>query len=107
MIELLSIRATMLKHLHDFKENVSQISKMSNDIFSVSLTFGVHDGKERVLKNDGKNVIDRTKVDSEVMDIKKYLTAHVFIKTFDNFAKENVFKGKLTALEKFVKYRNL
>jgi len=105
--ELLSIRATMLKHLLDFKENVSQISKMSNDIFSVSLTFGVHDGKERVLKNDGKNVIDRTKVDSEVMDIKKYLTAHVFIKTFDNFAKEIVFNGKLTALEKFVKYRNL
>merc|ERR1719219_909148 len=60
-----------------------------------------------MMRIDGNIVSDKTNVDSDVEAIKKSLTTHGFIKIFDNFAEENIFKGKLTALEKFIKYRNL
>merc|ERR1712212_477334 len=104
--DLLRLRKMMLKTLQDFQENVSQEFKISKDLFSVALNLGFQ-RKERMIKSDGNYVTDKTSVDSEIKEVKKTVTAHGFIKMFDNFAQENIFKGQPTALEKFVKHENL
>merc|ERR1712105_92641 len=104
--ELLLLREMMLENLQDFKEKFSEVFNIPKDLFSLSLNLGFQ-RQERMIKIDGNYVSDKTNVDSDVEALKKNLTTHGFIKIFDNFAQENIFKGKLTALEKFIKYRNL
>ena len=56
-------------------------------------------------KVEGK-IIDTNKIDTQVDDIKKDISKHTLIKTFETYADENVFKQKSTALELFIKNRN-
>ena len=56
-------------------------------------------------KVEGK-IIDTNKIDTQVDDLKKDMSKHTFIKTFETYADENVFKQKATALELFIKNRN-
>ena len=56
-------------------------------------------------KVEGK-IIDINKIDTQVNDLKKDMSKHTFIKTFETYADENVFKQKSTALELFIKNRN-
>ena len=63
--------------------------------------------RKRVMKINGNHVTDQTKVDFDVKAVKNILTTHEFIKIFDNFIQENIIKGRSTALEKFIKHKNL
>ena len=56
-------------------------------------------------KVEGK-IIDTNKIDTQVDDLKKDISKHTLIKTFETYADENVFKQKSTALELFIKNRN-
>ena len=56
-------------------------------------------------KVEGK-IIDTNKIDTQVNDLKKDISKHTLIKTFETYADENVFKQKSTALELFIKNRN-
>ena len=56
-------------------------------------------------KVEGK-IIDTNKIDTQVDDLKKDISKHTLIKTFEAYADENVFKQKSTALELFIKNRN-
>ena len=56
-------------------------------------------------KVEGK-IIDTNKIDAQVDDLKKDISKHTLIKTFETYADENVFKQKSTALELFIKNRN-
>ena len=53
-----------------------------------------------------EGIVDIKKIDAQVDALKRDVVQHVFIETFETYAKENVFKGQSTALELFVKNRN-
>ena len=53
-----------------------------------------------------EGTVDTTLIDAQVDGLKKEVVQHAFIKTFETYANENVFKGQSTALELFVKNRN-
>ena len=64
-----------------------------------------HCQKEMLKKVEGK-IIDTNKIDAQVDDLKKDISQHTLIKTFETYADENVFKHKSTALELFIENRN-
>jgi len=103
---LLQLKIMMLNIQHEYADLVSEDFESSDDSYSPACKrLKRHCQKEMLKKVEGK-IIDTNKIDTQVNDLKKDISKHTLIKTFETYADENVFKQKSTALELFIKNRN-